>query len=402
MSDVVTVEGATTELTPSSPAAGIAEAGAALRATGWDVPAEPAAPVVAEAPAPETPVAEPDATGEPTYTMDDAGRWHRPDGKFADAEEIAKLDALPVEGAEIPAVPEEAQPEPIVVKLRARDGSDAEIEVTDEKVAELLRANHNDGMRREEFTRRMETVESKEAELREFETMLRTNPEAVILQRLPQDKKVAIATALVAELWDHIYPNLVGFEQDPTARVTAAMQSQLAIRDQQSQYQQAITTAQYSAKVYSTLHALVPESVDDATRDSFLADAASDVARAIEKNGKQPVPVESLKQILAPRLALYRFQAESPINPVPSQPARPVARPLTAAKAAVPSVPVHDQAKAGATVRRTVQAQRIAAAIAPQGAGAATVKSPLVPSNADVTAAGQAMRTQKGWGLTPS
>ena len=389
MTDTTTTE----SLAPTAPAAGIAEAGAALRASGWGEPApEPTTePTPAEAPAEP---AEPTPT-EGAFTQDESGKWHRPDGQFASAEEVAALDALPPEGE-----PEaEPAPEPIVVKLRARDGSETEIEVTDPKVADLLRANHNDGMRRDEFQRRMETVESKEAELREFETALRTNPEAVILQRLPAERQVSLAVALVAQHWDAIADRLVQFDTNPTERVKQAMDTQIAIRDQATTTEQAIQTARYAASVERAVSALVPESVDDSTRERFLADAASDLARAIQANGRQPVAVEQIPTLLAPRLALYRFEA-SPEVPAPAVPARPVARPLARPSAAPATAPTASVAvpNPSATVRRTVQAQKIAAAIAPSGAGAATVKAPLIPATATLTEATAAMKKLSSWG----
>lgn len=41
-----------------------------------------------------------DAEGEPGYTQDETGRWHRPDGAFADAKEVEAIETVLAEGKE--------------------------------------------------------------------------------------------------------------------------------------------------------------------------------------------------------------------------------------------------------------------------------------------------------------
>lgn len=420
MPEILTVDvpATGTPNTPTAPAPGIAEAGVALRANGFDVasvvpavpvvpvvdPAAPVVPAAPVAPAAETPA---DPAADATFTQDETGKWHRSDGSFANAEEIAALNALPADGSADVAPPEEPTPEPIVVALKGRRGEEREIEVTDPEIAELLRANANDGMRRDEFVRQSEAMAVDKAGIDEFKTAMRTNPEAVILNEIPPDKQIAVAVALIAQHWDAIAAQLVAFDTDPTERLKAAMATQHTIREQERSLATARSASAYSAQVYTAVNALVPATADETVREQFISDAAQDIARAIAANGKQPVAVDKIPELLARRVALYRFtEASSPTAgtgaPAVTPPARPVARPLarpSTTSASVPSVPVPAQASAPALVRRTIKAQRIAAAVAPQGAGAATVKAPLIPSNADVTAASQTMRQQKGWGL---
>lgn len=411
--------------TPSpAPASPIAEAGAAFRsAASWgDV-----APAT-ERPAGEAPLAEAtdatDATATAAeFTQDASGRWHRADGTYATAAESADLDgqagltaaspvAGDVEGAGAEEGDAEAQPDPIVVTIKGRNGEAVEIAVEDEQAAALLRANANDGMRREEFHRRIQAVESREAELREFEALLQTNPEAVILQHLPAEKQISLATALVAQHWDAIYAHLVGFEQDPTQRVSTAMQTQIAMRDQQQAFQTRVQQQQYLTELQGAVRALVPDGVDEAVAERFLNYAGQDLARAIQARGTAIAPAD-VPTLLAETLALFRFGTaeagspdaghRSPAAPPPPPPARPVARLLAKpapAPSATPRAPAPGAAPSSnaTTVRRAVTAQRIAAAQPPAGAGAATVSRPALPANATLADVIAHQKKLKSWG----
>lgn len=385
--------------TPTAPATGFAEAGAALReAKTWADLApkveEPVADATATSPVDATEPAEatetqPDAFE--AFTMDEAGRLHRPDGTFADAGEVEAYNAT-VEPASVETEP---AAEPILATVRTRDGKEIEFEVTDPDLAEAIRANHNDGMRRDEFRRRIESVEQKEAEVREFVTMLETNPEAVILQHLPSEKQISIATALIAQHWDAIYDRLLGFEQDPSARIQTAMDSQLAIRDQQATYQSRMQATKAAAEISRAVDVLIPAGVNPELEQQFWSDAQADLIRAA--NSGQQVTPENVNTLLAARLRLYAplwGQAEPVAPPAPEVPkrplARPVAKPSSAPASAVASVSA--SGNAGATVRRLVSAQRVAAAVPPAGAGAAPMSRPMVPTNATIEEASKALR----------
>lgn len=378
----------------------------ALVGKTWDqvVPADatPPSPSAPTEPA-ETPVEAPAAPDFTQWTVDAEGKLHRPDGTFAESAEIEAYNASVPRVSEAPAEP---APEPIVVTLKTRNGDEKEIEVTDPEIAELLRANHNDGMRRQEFTRRIAEVEAKEAEYREFETMLETNPEYLILQALPPEKQVSIATALLAQHWDAVVDRIAEYHTDPSTRVRTAAEAQIAIRDNQAQYQQQVAKARYIAEVRRTIDTLVPETVQPDIAERFLRDAESDLAAAVRARNGQPVPTSELAGILAPRLALYGFDKPQSAGAVPAvpavppkPPARPVARPVAKAgtPAAMPRPSVNTATAPGETVRKAVQAQAIAAAVPPAGAGAATLRVPLVPPNATIEEASAAMRKHRTW-----
>lgn len=386
--------------TTSAPAPSLSEAGAALKGkTSWEEVFTPAAAETAEAP--ETPAAEAAPTEqapEPMagFTLDETGRLHRADGTYASQAEVDQWNSAasaPTEPA-ADATPAEPTPEPIVVKLRGRDGSEREIEVTDPDVAEVLRTNHREGMRAAEYNRRMAEVQAKEEEFRAFETMVEQNPEGVILRHLPVEKQDALLVALLARRWEHVAPHLVKFDTDPAARAAEIINSQERMSKQDGDFSTARAKAEYGKNVYTETVKLIPEHVDEATHQRFLVDAGRDLEQAIKQNNGNAIPVEQIKTILAPRLALYGFDKPSPAAASqPSTPKRPVARPVPAAMQ--PSAPA--PANPGAAIKWTVTAQRIAAATPPQGAGAAPVRQPLVPTNATVTDASRALKKAKSW-----
>src|SRR5689334_6090533 len=128
------------------------------QAMGAAKPSEAVAPAVADVPPGDTTAdataATPQAAPESELTQGADGRWRNPDGTFAPPPPAeAVTDVGEDAGATAPDTPTE--PAPIVVKLRGRAETDpeVEIEVSDPTIAERLRQNANDGMRKGEYER---------------------------------------------------------------------------------------------------------------------------------------------------------------------------------------------------------------------------------------------------------
>lgn len=361
-------------------------------AKSWDAIApktpEPVAEPVAD-PAPDAvavETAQPDAPPEAFtgWTLDASHRLHRPDGTYASVEEIAAYNTGAEPAGEPVADPtEEAKPEtpqPERVTIKGRDGSDVEIEVDDPKIAEALRTNAKDGMRAREYREKVAVVDQKLAEFNAFERLLETNPEHVIFNALPEAKRVSLATALVAQYWDQIAPTLVQFDTAPESRVRTAAETQIAMRDGMAQYQQRLQADRQGADLAKAVIQLLPESLPDHLHEQFLADAQSDITRAIQR-GERVTP-ETVPTLLATRLSLYGATTPTPApvarvravaSPSPSQPA--AAQPVGAAAASLATVQANqDRLKAAQHARRR------AAAVPPSGAGAAPVRlTPVGP-----------------------
>lgn len=361
--------------------------------------AAPASPAEGTEPAPDE---EAPAETMAGFQLDAEGRLHRPDGTYATNDEVAEWNASAAPAPEAVADTEPAQ-EPTVVPIRGRDGNEVEIEVDDPQAAEVLRTLAKDAMRKQEFTKRMEAVQQKEAEYREFETLMATNPEGVILQHLPADKQINLAVALLAQHWDALAPHLVKFDTEPASRIAEAANVRATMAEQARTFEQRRQIASYAAQVETTVRNLVPEHIPDDVAETFLADASADLARAIQQRGGTMIPVADIPSLLARRTSLYGFDQPSPASApsrVPSTPAvpkRPVARPVVASQPHAPTAPVPAGVNAGATVRRAVQAQRVAAAVPPAGAGAAPVRQPMVPPNASIKDATAALKRARSW-----
>lgn len=366
--------------------------------------AEIEAAVLAETPVEETATETVETPAYEGWVVDEQGRLHRPDGSFANAGEIDSYNAtIPAEATETVA---EEVPAPYTLAIPgARSGeSDVSIDfegLTPEQQEGLARLK-NGFMRGEDARAKIAKADEYLVERRAFETMMETNPEDLILQHLPKDKRITLAIALNAELWGDLAPTLVEFdnpEKGPEARYKAAMDARQRSETQKGEYERRVAQGQYITQAESTARGLVPEHVDAATAERFLTDAAVDLSNESRRRG-QPVPVQDIPQFLAPRLALYGFDkpATTP-GAAPSAPPRPVARPVAkpASQAATAPTPAAQNGKNGAHVRRAVTAQRIAAAVPHAGAGAASVKAPLVPANADLKQASKALRQQKSW-----
>lgn len=374
MADTETVE--TTEKTTPAPA--IEDAGASLKkhqtwesmlapeAKAEEVEAEP----TEEAEAEETPAEETDS-------------------EFASSADLEKLNTVPKEG------------EPVLVKLRARNGDEQEIEVADESIAEILRANAKDGMRGEEYRKKMELVEGHLAERRAFNQALESHPESLILEHLPEANQLALTATLLAKHWDKLVPKIVELDQDPALRAKEATDAANRSRDSQPSLEQITQRERYIVQVEAATRALIPEHIDDATAERFMADAGLDIGRAVNSIGRAISPTD-ISKVLGPRLALYGFDKPASANgngPSKTAPPRTVARavgqPTTAPTA---STTAKSGADAGAAVRRTVTAQRVAASVPPAGAGAATLRVPMVPAGTTIEQASQALRKLGSWG----
>ena len=384
------------------------EASASLKAAGdsWDnytpttEPVEGAEPVAEETEQPA--VAEPATPEEQkpeapdqfsAYTLDEAGRLHRPDGTYASAEEVTQYNATatepaPSEATEPAKEPEPTAPQPERVTIRARNGEEVEVEVADPLIAEALRTNHKEGMRAKEFREKQAVLDAKLQELNAFDRLLQTNPEHVFLTVLPVDRQISIATKLIAQHWDQLAPTLVQFDAEPTARLRTAMQTQVDLRDGMTAYQRQTADAAMAGELAKAVVQLLPESIPDDLHDQFLADAEADITRAMQRG--ESVTPQSVPQILAPRLKLYGASpipsaaAPTPVRVVAAVPAKPTA-----------AQPVGATAVALANQKRIQQAavaRRRAAAVPPSGAGAAPVRVPPVPAGSNVTAASQALK----------
>lgn len=389
----------------------IVDAGAAFKAaTSWgDVgiaemattDGEDAPDAAAAPPADAAPAGTDDA---PEFVQNAQGQWHRPDGTFANAEEIAAIDAqLATDAAAAPppaAADAAPTPEANTVTLRRRDGTTRDVVVDDPELAEEIRANYNDGMRRKEYTERVTAVEAKLAQLNHIDALLEKNPEAFVQQSLSPEQRVRLATMLLAEHFDDLVPIIKDYDADPGKRITATADASRRTREQQTEFE-SFTRAQSSARaVRVAVETLIPETLAPELAESFWADASSDLQRALARG--DTVDPTTVPALLAGRLKLYGIDAQAGAN----TPVAPKPRITVAAPNGTPAVaqPANDPAKALADVKagqKRIKLQqanrRNAAAVPPAGAGAPPVRLPPVPAGASIEDASRALKKQRSW-----
>lgn len=330
-------------------------------------------------------------------TWDEATkRWRTPDGKFVNG-----------------AAPETPPARVTLPGIGDRGEEDLDIEVSDPVVAERLERLRNDGLRRQEYNRRVEQLTERESAVREFSTLLQQDPVGLVLTRLSPDTKAQVARALLIEHMETLAPE---FERlsDPDAR----RRDQVELRDRMADKQKEVTEynrrLDYSRRCINAAAALVPEHIPDDTRSQFLRDAERDLVDAANR-GEQITP-DTVPNLIKERVRLYAFGAalsqssstipasgnrSVPAGAVPGAPPVATARPLNDRAQAITT----EQARAAqARIQRTQVVRDRAAAVSPPGVGVATVSAPVVPVDADIREASRALRAKgvpQRWNTTP-
>lgn len=386
----------------------IQEAGDTFRkAASWNDVGLPAPvvddPTPADAPAggDPKPAGDPPPTDDgPEFVQNAQGQWHRPDGTFADAEQIAAIEAQIAADAAAAPKPVDAPVAPAPVTLRRRDGTTREVQVDDPELAEEIRTNFNDGMRRKDFTEKVASVEARAAQYRQLDAMLDKNPEAFVYQSLSDEQRIRLATMLLAQDFDKLVPIIQDYDQNPQSRITATAESARRMREQETEFQTFTSAQKAASDVRAAVETLIPDTLDPSIAEQFWADASSDLQRAIAR-GDQVTP-DRVPALLANRLKLYGITVAG--SPAPALPRISVFAPNASASPSPVAAPVGDAALALADVKakqnriRLQQTNRAnAAAVPPAGAGAAPVRLPPVPAGATIEEASKALKKHRAW-----
>lgn len=382
----------------------IAEASKAFRAAPAADPATPAAPAAAGEPA-----ADPAAAA-------DAGPKRNADGTFApkDPAAAAAEGDDPAAAVEDPDVDPAADPdpaaaaavEPKIFKLAGdpqRGEEDIELDITGlpEEVVKRLEINETRGMRRKEFNQAMEKVTKIEGDFVEFETMLKMNPEGVVLDYMAPASRLKVGAAILLEHWDEFAPTIQALWEDPTARKSALLELRNGAQSVSASVQQQVETNRKASAIRRAVETTIPDKVDPQDAVAYRAAAHAVLVDHI-RAGKEVTP-DSVPQLLTSLAQRYGFGTEAPA--APAAPARPklavipkTAQPGTAARPATAAATAAD----GKTpVVGTMSPERFAKAtagrqaarqVAPQGAGALPVKQPGPPEGASIAEASAFLR----------
>lgn len=308
----------------------------------------------------------------------------KPDEK-APVDPAAPLDpTAPVDDAAPAEAPDPDAPAPDVVTLTDRNGKEIEVEISDPDLAAAIRMNKNDGMRREEFNRRIAPVEQKEAELRAFEIMLRTAPESVVDTMHPEIRKRTLLHLLASD-WEDVYPTLVEWSQNDLSRKEFKVDSKEQLSTAKQQAQQQISEGTRIATIQRAIEAVIPAHASAEEANEFYTAAAAHVG-AVDTQRGGALRAEDVAPLLTGYLRRWGFESPTaavatPGSLVPSTPA--VATPKGPAAEALKARAVANTARMKAIPAQ----QQAVAAIAPTGAGAPAAIRPPIQTFAQADAA---------------
>jgi hypothetical protein len=340
-----------------------------------------------------------DAGDGPEFVQDEQQRWHRADGTFATADEIAQITAQIA--AEAAPVDDPAAPKPEhVVQLRRRDGTTRDVVIEDPELAEEIRTNANDGMRRREFLGAKAAVEARESVIAQAESMIEHNPEGFVKQNLTDEQQVRLGVMLLSRHFDALVPIIQKFDQDPNSRFAATAESEQLIRTQSDQLTTLRASQTAAATVRQAVAALIPDTADQTTADEFWSLASILCVQATNR-GERVTP-ETVPQILASTLKRFGFDGAGS-SPAPASMPRIISAPSTSTPSPA-AQPANTAAKALADAKavqkriRLRQQQRInAAAVPPAGAGAAPVRVPAIAPGTSIKDASKPLKAMNGW-----
>lgn len=372
------------------------QASAELLEKGPQPAAEPAPAAEATAAAPEGEAPTEAATATEPQWDEAAGRWRDPGtGNFVAAPEGQEAGPTATEvAADVPSEEAGAEETPaedanlITVPLpNPRGGEDLAVDVDDPEVAEAVRHLVNNGMRREEFKRRMESVEQKESEQRELVARIQYAPESIV-DALSPENRARFASYLLAQDFDRLLPMLQSWAENDITRQQALLYSQQQAFTSRQQFESAVATQRQERQIMRAVENLIPDHATPADADDFRQAAIARLTAVTQQGGD--VRPETVAQHLD--RDVRRFGFLPPADPDPSRtPSLVPTQPAPSARSA--PAPADVKARADATQQRLAQVakQRQAAApIAPRGAGAAPATT--IPRPASFAEAGKIIK----------
>jgi len=287
----------------------------------------------------------------------------------------------------------EGEAEPIVVALRPRREGEEPVEITvdDPEIAELLRANANDGLRRDEVNREKAILADQRAELDFIGGSLERDPISFLSERVKPEFRVGTVKHLLATMTEEEYQEVIAaqeeWSEDPKDRELTAHRLEKERRDAQKvidDEQRAENEKQARARVVTNaVESLIPDSMDEEDADLFFRMAVEKIRRYAKDYDLHELPAERVPEILAraapgQKSLLERFGIDTAAPARRAPAAKPAAPP---AKAGVTeAAPDPNKAKIAEGAKRIetrVAARRAVTAVAPTGTGAAPVRTSI-------------------------
>lgn len=355
------------------------------------------ADLASESEEPETAAAEESEHELPP--RDEKGRFTKPEaeGGEEETEETAVEEGAPEAEAEQVAAGEEETSEeeaeeaetvsaPETVRLRGRrpEDPDLEIEVDDPQIAERIRQNVNEGMRRDEFNRAVTELQQIKSEFEAVEVEIQADPVGFILESVPAETKTMLARHLLAEdeVFEAIQEDIRNFEFDPTKRDARKTELEL---DRVKAERGAEETRTLRRNVHDqartasrTLEGLISgNGLDDRQADRFFRFGMREVGRQMTTRGIREITPEEVIRFLDEEGVLANFGIDPSKRATLSTDARTAtarAPDSSAASKASEDGRAVEAQRVGARLKEASERRRAAAATAPAGAGAAPVR----------------------------
>lgn len=291
-----------------------------------------------------------------------------------------------------PVVPAEPVAELHTVVLKDRNGVEKEIDVSDPKIAEILRANANDGMRKMEYLREKKALDQKQAEFNELETQLQVAPETVV-NMMDSATQLRALEWLLVNRWDDVKDTVEKWYGDPQDRREAQLNMREKLDTSTREAKQHLAVKNQRMAVATAIESLIPENATQEDAQDFY-DAVAARLGAVENQRKRAIHPDEVPELAERFRARYGFTG-GPAAPEPAADPAITAAPRLSLVPTTPAVAAPVGATAEAVAKRAVATaarmkalpaqQAAAAVIAPSSIGAAPAVKPPAKSYSEAS-----------------
>lgn len=280
------------------------------------------------------------------------------------------------------------------VTLKGRNPDDPPIEIVapDEETAERMRQNLRDGLRRDEFNRRVERVVEREEQAAYLDHLLKHDPAGFLAQRVPEEVQQQVVERLLAQpgMLEKVQAKLEEWEGSPEKRTNFRLEQDVnALKNSEkvdSEFE-AERVARNATRVLMDTCDTLAGAVPTDMAHQFVDDVLRDVQQFyIRENRGTPLKPEEIVAVISPRLKLYGLTPEKAKGLLNGDPSPiPKAKPDAAA-----AERLKQDAKQGARkLVRASQGRKAAATVA--GAGTPPGARPAAPPK------GQGLKDRFAW-----
>lgn len=266
----------------------------------------------------------PDSALPEGFQYDEHNRLHRPDGSYASLAEHEELrKQFQATGEEAPEEELEEEPtaeaeeeeeqlededyEDLVVEIPGRNPDESfELVAHDEETAERLRQLSNAAMRREEYNRQVESLESRFEEFREVEREFQADPAAFLAEEVKPEIRKDVVLRLLADdaTYDEVASTLRQWEMNPDrkrADIAELERDAYKRKDEVSREDRVRQTARSAARqARQHMETLVDEAgISGPAAEKILKDGMSELGQAMMQAEVYDISLDQAKNVLS-------------------------------------------------------------------------------------------------------